>query len=165
MNIRHPCCDRMRYNSNYTLENLMDLSRTESEASTGPGGARVEEGVRIHFLRGASGRTLSREPSLAALQRSSGGNALLAAIAMCERVRLYGVGLYSTSPLGDKRYLHYYDEGVGHCNLGSNSSQEAGDHRYRWKHRRIAKVWRDDRLRHELFLHLMHALGVVQWRQ
>ena len=124
--------------------------------------------ARFHFLRGMTGRFVGREPSIAALQRSSGGNALLAALALCDRVRLYGAGLYSTSPTGDKRYLHYYDEGVGHCNAEERGSQAAAgrySRMYRWKTRNIVRIWRADRLRHELFLHLLSAVGMVEWRQ
>jgi hypothetical protein len=164
MNVRHPCCDYAREHSNYTLSHLEALTGLRNSSSSAH---KVGEGAlnaRIHFLRGASRALLHREPSLAALQRSSGGNALMAAVGLCQTVRLYGAGLYATSPKDDKRYLHFYDEaGIAQC--GGRNRSEAGGPRYRLKMRKVSEAWRVDRLRHELFLHVLHALGVVQWRQ
>lgn len=100
MNVRHPCCDYAQEQSNYTiahLASLMGLNKRNGTVSDNNANA-----VRFHFLRGAGKSAVTREPSLAALQRSSGGNALIAAIALCKRVRLFGAGLYATSPTDDK---------------------------------------------------------------
>jgi len=152
-NTRHPCCDKLRARSDYSLGQLMKLSAAEPH-------------LRFHFLRGASAAVVRREPSVAALQRGSGGNAILAALALCDHVRVYGSGLYSSSPTADKRYVHFYDEaGVGHCGGHNRSDEWDGGPGYLWQKRNILHQWRKDRLRQELFLHLMHSLGIVQWRQ
>ena len=101
------------------------------------------------------------------LERSSGGTSLTAALALCGRVDMFGVGLYSDSVRGDKRYVHMYDEvGVGHC---ANRSEPGILARYWKRHmvkrsvQRLVEVWRHDRLRQEVLLHLLHVLGMVQW--
>lgn len=62
--------------------------------------------------------------------------------------------------------VHFYDEaGVGHCGGHNRSDEWDGGPGYLWQKRNILHQWRKDRLRQELFLHLMHSLGIVQWRQ
>ena len=70
--------------------------------------------------------------------------------------------------MDDKRYLHYYDEqGVAVC---ANRSSPIFS-RYLTRHsikpgvQYLVNQWQTDRLRHELFLHVLHALGMVQWVQ
>ena len=48
---------------------------------------------------------------------NSGGNALHAALAMCDRVDVFGVGLFSEGADGDKLYAHAYDDRVAAAQL------------------------------------------------
>ena len=151
MNMRHPCCDRIQFRSNYTLPRLLELAN---------------EGARLRFLRSASRFTIAQEAALQALERSSGGNALIAALALCKRVSLFGAGLYATGPTDDKRYVHYYDDnGVGQCANQSDPriARYVERHLGRPGVQRLIKQWRRDRIQHELFLHVLHALGMIQW--
>ena len=43
---------------------------------------------------------------------NTGGNTLLAAIHLCDRVDVYGAGLFSRGPASPKMYVHNYDPKV-----------------------------------------------------
>jgi hypothetical protein len=73
---RHACCDD-RIRTNYSLGRLQEHARG---------------GLRLAFTRGYE----SSDRALSALLGSSGGNALVAAIGLCERVDVYGYGLLSS---------------------------------------------------------------------
>ena len=140
---------------------------------------------------------------------SSGGNALVAAVAMCVEVDVYGYGLLSSDggPAGDKLYTHYFDSHVGGCmprerlrgtehlqygahlhyfatrvmahcaanrsagvttGLDGGSAAANGSTAAYWSRSRYCRVfraWRKDRVRAELLLHVLHALGIISWRQ
>ena len=151
---------------------------------------KIDAGVPIAFMRGY--RTTER--SLAALLDSSGGNALVAALAMCDSVNVYAYGLLSSNgrPTGDKLYAHFFDTEVGLCLPVDRLERASGYIRYfasrimsqcaasrsierarssssrhlsGSKYCRVFRAWRKDRLRAEVLLHALHALGVVTWRQ
>ena len=97
---------------------------------------------------------------------SSGGNALHAAIAMCDRVSVYGTGMYSDSPSGNKMYVHASDKfGVAHC-FSYTKSREGTGYRLRQGSRsaQLFRRWLTNRVRTEMALALLHTLGVVQWK-
>mmetsp|Transcript_232 Transcript_232/g.653 ORF Transcript_232/g.653 Transcript_232/m.653 type:complete len:688 (-) Transcript_232:71-2134(-) len=208
---RHACCDD-KIMSNYSIQSLR---------------RHAQRGVRLKFMRGFE----SGERSLAALLDSSGGNAMIAAIALCERVDVYGYGLMSSNgrPSGDKIYTHFFDSEVGSClpesrmqgiphgghlhyfatkvlaNCGAGngalsqispsvmtnnysddlqrkshderedfaastperrtSSAQVASYWSRSRYCRVFRTWRKDRVRAELLLHVLHALGIVRWRQ
>ncbi len=89
----------------------------------------------------------------------SGGNALHAALALCDRVSLYGAGLYSAGDADHKVYAHSYDtKGVPRC--------ITGDPPYRFstvQRRRNAEAWLSARVHSQLMLSLLHAMGIVRW--
>ena len=141
-NARHTCCTNTLLRSSYNLSHLIEHDR---------------RGARFAFFRGV----LSGDESIDRLLQGSGGNALQAALALCDRVDVYGAGLYAASPTHDKIYAHAYDERVGLC-------LERGTRTYEFGNRRgLAGFfsWRRDRVRNEMLLHLLHTLGVVRWVQ
>lgn len=103
----------------------------------------------------------SGDASIDSMLAGSGGNALHAALALCEHVDVYGAGLFSSGVTGDKIYAHAYDEQVGTC-------LERGSRAYEFGNVRGLGTffsWRRDRIRTEILLHVLHALGVVRWVQ
>ena len=105
---------------------------------------------------------------MAVLRGSSGGQALLSALALCDQVDVYGSGLLSLGGGGgDKLYPHFYDERVGLClplpsdNATARQQIKAASDR-RWFSR---ANWRRDRLRMEMLLHILHSLGILHWVQ
>lgn len=98
---------------------------------------------------------------MGSLLHTSGGNALLAALASCDQVVVYGSGLFGTrsDASSDKRYVHYYDKyGVEGC---ANSTRQ---HAMLPLHTE-AKTWLRDRVTHEALLHTLHAIGALIWVQ
>ena len=91
----------------------------------------------------------------------SGGNALQAAVTMCEQVSVYGAGLLSAGPGADKIYAHAYDSHVGQCldtgALSYRFSRYEGYGQYR--------KWLAARVEAELLLHMLHAVGAIRWVQ
>ena len=145
-NMRHGCCDAVPLRSRYTTAWLERVHH---------------EGGPVFRFAAPFG---TQEPSLEALQHSSGGNALLAAVALCSRVRLYGAGLYAREPGAPKRYAHFYDEsGVGECG-GHKAPPSPELMQIMHRRRRVTQAWLVDRIRGEIFLSLLHVLGVLQWR-
>lgn len=152
-NTRHACCEKPR-SSLYSLETLARLAN-ESEAQRAVGGRRARL-VFIDALDGASSAVAG--PAVANAMHSTGGNTLLAATALCDRIDVFGMGLFSLpARLGaDKVYLHYYDDYVAACERSYDAgSFTAGSWALKWLKQRLAD---------ELTLHLLHALGVVHWR-
>ena len=105
---------------------------------------------------------------VAVLRGSSGGQALLSTLAICDQVDVYGSGLLSLGGgSGDKLYPHFYDERVGLClpfpsdNATARQQITAASDR-RWFSR---ANWRRDRLRMEMLLHILHSLGILHWVQ
>lgn len=113
----------------------------------------------------------------------SGANALHAAMALCDRVDLYGTGLYGRAPDGDKLYIHASDrDGVGQCaplpewcdhavdgHLRGHSSvmSEPCGYPFRtsagFNGRQLYKKWLQNRVHAELLTHIMAAMGMVRW--
>jgi len=96
------------------------------------------------------------------LRDSSGGNALLAAISLCDTVSLYGAGLLSVGgAAADKVYVHFFDDAVGACLDEGNATLrgEADTRRF------SRATWLKDRLRTEMLLHVLHAMGIIRWVQ
>jgi hypothetical protein len=85
--VRHVCCDFTRHQSSYNISHLRSMQRA---------------GVRVLMLAGPR----SGEDQIDTLLQGSGGNALLSALALCDQVRLYGMGLHSTDVHSDKVYMH-----------------------------------------------------------
>ena len=154
MNTRRACCNRYRIRSRYTTQKLLNLSA---------------DGLRVRFVRGA----VCGDDSLNAMLRSSGGNALHGAIAQCQTVNVYGAGLYSDGVHDWKRYVHYYDTemGIPQCTAagardrisnadGSINASASNKTNSRWVER-----WIKDRVRTELLMHVLHAMGIINWIQ
>ena len=104
---------------------------------------------------------------------NSGGNALHAALGMCDRVDVYGVGLFSEGPRADKIYAHAYDRHVGRCAAPPAPGPEAlrmtapGYNLYKptlhgmtW-----APKWLQTRVESELVMHVLHAFDIIRWMQ
>ena len=127
----------------------------------------VRAGLRLGFL---SPSLPSGDLVLDSMRQSSGGSAILAAIALCRApVDVYGVGLFAEhGAASDKLYGHSYDHGgIGLCvplskALRFTKQTEEGFQRQRWatKARR-----RDQRMQGEVLLHLLDALGIIRWHQ
>ena len=142
-NARHTCCTaKSNLRSSYNLSHLIELEGS---------------GARFAFFRGMD----SGDDGVDAMLAGSGGNALHAALALCDRVDLYGAGLFSSGVTGDKIYAHAYDERVGMCLEPGSRVYEFGNVKG------LAGFfnWRRDRIRTEILLHVLHALGIVRWVQ
>ena len=68
---------------------------------------------------------------------------------------------------GEKTYAHYFDDAVGGCLVPSNLSRAERDRadsaaRARWYSR---ELWLRARLRNEMLVHVLHAMGIVTWVQ
>ena len=133
--------------------------------------------------------------TLEAMLGGSGGNAMHAAISMCDRVDVYGAGLYSTAVDTSKAYVHLYDWGAGSCiephiypavaakakqcderpllrgAAGGVASRDARHQRqghqgkYPSTFCASRESWARARIRTELLLHVLHALEVIRWVQ
>lgn len=101
------------------------------------------------------------------LRDSSGGQALLSAMALCQKVDVYGFGLLALGGLGgEKIYSHYFDAAAGRCaNISVVRAFKATEReRCDAKHRSWSKrEWRRDRVSLEILMHLFHAFGLVNW--
>ena len=142
-NTRHVCCDDTLLRSSYNLSTLQALE--------------AEQDARFLFFLGQP----SGDESIDSMLAGSGGNALHAAVSLCGSVDVYGSGLHSRGVGHDKIYAHAYDERVGQC-------LEPGPRPYRFgKAKGINGFvkWRKDRVRTEMLLHILHAVGVVRWVQ
>ena len=128
----------------------------------GPGALRAAQGLEQHGARFAFHHgELSGDESVDAMLSGSGGNALHAAVTLCDAVDVYGAGLHSAGVDADKIYAHAYDERVGQC-------LEPGPRPYKFgKLKGILGFfqWRKDRVRTEMLMHVFHALGVTRWVQ
>ena len=142
-NMRHPCCDKDNKTLMRSSYNLSALRKLEM------GGGRVA------FLQPVQ---KSGVAAIDALLSGSGGSALHAAINLCESVTLYGAGLFAAHAQDDKVYVHAYDEDVGKC-VPSWRKHEFGS----WRGLTNFFEWRRDRVASEILLHVLHALGVVNW--
>ena len=71
-----------------------------------------------------------------------------------------GVGSFVT-------YTHYYDQSPGLCHADGPWTASHSRKRYKdWMRvHGIFKQWRADRIRNELFLHVLHATGLIRWVQ
>jgi len=142
-NTRRKCCDPAAYQaikSSYRTSQILNQSR---------------EGFPFAFFAG--GVIDTGDPSLDSLAKGSGGNALQAALSLCTNVSLYGFGLHSNGPTEAKRYMHSYDP-PGLCDREPFTYSHEGT-------AGIFRAWRTDRVRNELLLHILHALGVLRWAQ
>ena len=103
---------------------------------------------------------------------NSGGNALYAALAVCDRVNVFGAGLFSEEGAsGDKLYAHSYDDRVGRCATPARGleilrmAQAAPGVNEKINGHRFAPRWLRSRIQDELLLHVMHAFDIVRWIQ
>jgi len=141
-NKAHPCCDatrRSRYNINH-----------------------LRKRARHHQYYWHTGVT-SGDRMMDMLLRSSGGNALVAALSLCRHVNVYGAGLYSKGPEFDKTYLHHYDREARGCLALEAPDTALAFHRPRGFENTY--IWRQSRIFHELLLATMHSLGIMSWIQ
>ena len=106
----------------------------------------------------------ARRSSIALDTVAQRGNALHAAVTLCEHVDVYGAGLHSAGVAADKIYAHAYDERVGAC-------LEPGSRPYKFgKLKGILGFfqWRKDRVRTEMLLHVLRpcdvqSFGACRW--
>ena len=105
---------------------------------------------------------------------NSGGNALYAALAMCNHVDVYGVGLFSAGASGDKLYAHAYDDRVGKCAPppGGRGLDALRMKPAPWDHRKqminglsYGPSWLRARIDRELLMHVFHAFDILRWVQ
>ena len=150
--------------SNYTTAHLARLAQV-ANASWGRSRSASSAHGRIVWF---GGENSGLDASVAVLRASSGGQAVLSALALCDKVDIYGSGLLSLGgATGDKLYPHFYDERVGLClpvpsaNATARQQIMAASNR-RWFSR---ANWRRDRLRMEMLLHILHSLGILHWVQ
>ena len=97
---------------------------------------------------------------------------LYAALAMCDRVDVYGVGLFSWGAGGDKLYAHAYDDHVGSCAMPRNGLDALRVTPAPWNDKvrlinglSYAAKWLQARVDGELLMHVLHAVDVVRWVQ
>lgn len=152
-NAPQACCQRPAF-SNYSTSRLNDLvvRRGLVLAFAATSAALEDAGTDGELTRGVAG--------LASLSESSGGNALLSAIAACRHVALYGSGLLRLRDEGELVYAHFYDAGAGRCASAESEGTSCNGARCQEARER----WRRDRLETEVLLHALHALGVVEWQ-
>jgi hypothetical protein len=94
------------------------------------------------------------------MMHSSGGNTILAAMSLCDRLDVFGAGLFSTGPGDEKVYNHNYDEEVNRCVVDPKSKTARRPlltHSWAFK-------WLKQRLADELTMHILHAFGLIRWR-
>ena len=141
-NLGHPCCSNSLLRSSYNLSQLRLLEG---------------RGARFAFFSGVP----SGDDTVDGMLRGSGGNALHSALALCSHVDVYGSGLYAAGADADKIYAHAYDHRVGRCLEPGTRVYEFGNQKG------LAGFfgWRRDRIRTEMLLHLLHAMGAVRWVQ
>ena len=138
--MRHPCCSNNLMRSSYNLSNIR----------------RLRQRALVRPLPCIE----SGEDSIDAMLAGS-REWLHAALTMCEHVDVYGTGLYSGGANEDKVYAHAYDEKVGVCLEPGSRVYEFGN----LKGLNGFFNWRRDRVKQELLMHLMHAMGVIRWVQ
>ena len=180
-NTARSCCERLT-RSSYQPSTLLPL---------------VKRGFTFAFLNGAASflasLPLTAEPTLGgpgladsllfpnkpgvtvpsdSFLSSSGGNALYAALAVCDRVNVYGAGLFSEEGAsGDKLYAHSYDDRVGRCATPTRGleilrmAQAAPGVNEKINGLRYAPRWLRARIQDELLLHVMHAFDIIRWIQ
>ena len=73
----------------------------------------------------------------------------------CDRVDVYGAGLFSRGPDFPKVYVHSYDPYVAACR---------GRKPLRFTPHSYSLAWFKQRLADEMTLHVLHAFGVVRWQ-
>ena len=143
-NAREPCCSEPA-SSSYSAHDVL-----------APLGA---QGFRFGWLRAVRTGNAAIDFALS----GTGGNALQAALSMCDKVDIFGVGLRSTSSDRsadtDKVYNHYYDPVARDC--ARHVSARKHDRQASDAHARFYS----DRLHTEVLMHVLHALGVVRWVQ
>ena len=167
-NAQYTCCEKKSVRSSYNLSRLQALRR--------------EHGLRPLWFAGSA----SGDPMVDRMRESSGGQALLAALALCQTVDVYGTGLLRLgAELGDDVvYSHFYDKRVGRCaraampirptaspNLPSGSAgttyarSAAAAKRMPGARTWSRSKWRRARVGTEVVMHLFHAFGIVRWVQ
>ena len=97
---------------------------------------------------------------------SSGGNALYAALAMCDRVDVYGVGLFSEGGAGgDKLYAHAWDDRIGSCAMPGGGLEvlrmKPGSQSINGMS--FTPKWLKGRIENELLMHVFHAFDIIRW--
>ena len=176
-NARHACCER-------GTESRYDMGSLRQHANA--------SGAPFAFFAGMAD---SGVRTLESMLGGSGGNALHAAISLCDRVDVYGAGLYSTAVGAPKVYVHLYDWGAGACiepelypavaakarqcetrpllRGAADGATASRDARHQRQHQgkypgtfcASRESWARARVRTELLLHVLHALEVVRWVQ
>ena len=158
-NAPHVCCDppkRSSYRADVLLAQAQSGCRIRLLGFT----ERDEAGAGLGANAAARAEDAAAGAStwpFTALLHTSGGNALAAALTMCERVDVYGVGLHSAGLDADMSYVHFTDDHVATC---ANKSSAHG--------RRLPPEymrWLRDRVTHEVVIHTLHAFGILSWRQ
>jgi hypothetical protein len=79
--------------------------------------------------------------------QGSGGTSFHAALSMCRRVHVYGVGMTNWGLNDSKVYQHYYDPYDKPCQAESKKISQ--------------KSWLRDRVSSEIIYHLLHLLGLI----
>ena len=140
-NLRHPCCSQNLMRSSYNLSTLLSL-----EAK----GARFASSALCTRPTRASKHILPARVATRCTRHC------LYASAWTSMARALAAGATA-----DKVYAHAYDERVGLC-------LEPGSRVYEFSNTKGLNgffKWRRDRVRGELMMHLMHAVGIVRWVQ
>ena len=139
-----PCCELKPMRTHYTLDRLTGL---------------IRDGRRVRWFAG----TRSGDATLDRLLQSRGseGEALQSALSLCDTVDVYGFG--RTLPIGAHGRVigHAHEQRVGQCLSNASGLGEEANSRLR---ARRAAAWRDDVVGYEILLHVLHALGIIRWR-
>ena len=144
-NARQPCCSPPASSSYSAHDVLLPM---------------VQAGHRFGWLKAVRTGNAAIDFALG----GSGGNALQAALSLCDSVDVYGVGLRNSGPGldADKSYNHYWDDTARDCTryAASHARQRGGR-----KASEAHATFYSDRLHTELLMHVMHGVGMVRWVQ
>jgi hypothetical protein len=150
-NAKNMCCvDWHKMRSLYSIENLAALSESAANAR---GQGPVFAWLDPDSVTGAG-------EAVENMMHSTGGNAMVAATALCDSVDVFGAGLFGTDPASQKVYTHYYDESVSKCVVDAHSKTVK---RWMLTHSWAFK-WLKQRLADELTMHVLHSFDIVRWR-
>ena len=118
-------------------------------------------------------------PGLRSLSKGSGGSSLITALSACQQVAVYGAGLMRLDGEAEGTvsvdstlwgrpqlvYTHYYDVKAGRCTANTKMVRHVRRKLCKSEQcQATRKSWLRDRIEGELAMHVLHVLGVIDWR-